>query len=82
MKEIQTNNEELLALEQSLRSKFRPIKPDQKFVGDLRSRLEDMPVYQQQRRTAYFMLSAAGGLLVGLVIFLIGRGILQELKAV
>ena len=80
MKEIQSTNEELLALEQSLKNRFQPIKPDQKFVGELRSRLEESPVYQRQRKTAYFLLSVAGGLFVGLIIFLIGKGFYQDLK--
>jgi hypothetical protein len=78
MKEIQTHNQDLLALEQRLRSKLHPIKPDQKFVGDLRLRLEDTPFYQRQKNSAYTILSVVGGLLVGLIIFLIGRGLLQE----
>jgi hypothetical protein len=80
MKAIQSTNEELLALEQSLKNRFQPIKPDQKFVGELRSQLEASPVYQQQRKTAFFLLSVAGGLFVGLIIFLIGKGFFQELK--
>lgn len=80
MKEIQSTNQELLALEQSLKNRFQPIKPDQKFVGELRSRLEATPGYQQQRKAAYFLLSVAGGLFIGLLIFLIGRGFFQELK--
>lgn len=80
MKEIQSHNKDLLALEQSLKSKMHPIKPDQKFVGELRIRLEDMPFYERQKNSAYTMLTVVGGLLFGLIIFLIGKGLLQESK--
>lgn len=82
MKDILSNNEDLLALEQSLKAGLYPVSPDQKFVGNLRTRLEDSPIIQQQRETAYFLLSIAGGLLVGLMVFLIGRGFLRGLKQV
>lgn len=71
-------DEALLALEQSLRSQLNYVKPDQQFVGRLRQRLEDSPTYRQQRRLAVQMLTVAVGLVVGLVIFLIGRGFIQE----
>lgn len=71
-------NEALLALEQSLRSQLNPVEPDQLFVGSLRQRLEDSPTYRQQRRLAVQMLTVAVGLVVGLAIFLIGRGFMHE----
>lgn len=71
-------DEALLALEQSLRSQLNYVKPDQQFVGRLRQRLEDSPTYRQQRRLAVKMLTVAVGLVVGLAIFLIGRGFIQE----
>jgi len=74
----QSTYNDLLALEQSLKSKFHPIKPDQQFVGNLRSRLESSPIYQQQRKAAYIFITTAGGLLLGLIIFLIGKGLLGE----
>lgn len=80
MKESQFTNEDLLALEQSLKSRLLPVQPDQGFVGSLRSRLEDSPIYQQQRETAYFFLSIASGLLVGLVVFLIGKEIMHGIR--
>lgn len=80
MKENQILNQDLLALEQSLKARLSPVKPDQNFVGNLRSRLEDSPIYQQQRETAYFLLSIASGLLVGSLIFLIGKGIIYGLR--
>lgn len=80
MKENQTFNADLLALEHALRSRLHPIKPNQEFIGSLHTRLESSHIYQEQRKTAMVLLSTAGGLLVGLVIFLIGRGMLQDLK--
>ncbi len=73
-----TSDEALLALEHTLRSRLSPVKPDQKFVNSLRTRLEESPVYSQQRRTAAKMLTIAAGLMVGLVVFLIGRGLMRE----
>ncbi len=79
MKETPSLNDDLLALERSLRSQLQPIKPDQQFVGNLRMRLEEISTYPQPQKTAFTLLTIAGGLLVGLVIFLIGKMILQEL---
>jgi hypothetical protein len=80
MKDYEFANDELLTLEQMLKSKFSPIKPDQQFVGNLRSRLENMPKSQNYRQLAYIYLTTAGGLLIGLTIFLIGRKFFQETK--
>jgi len=80
MKDQQNLSQDLLALEQSLKTRLIPVQPDQHFVGNLRSRLEDSPIYQQQRETAYFLLSIASGLLVGSMIFLIGKGIIYGLR--
>ena len=71
-------NKELLALEQSLKTKFHPIEPDQQFVGNLRVSLESSPIYHRQRKLAQIFITTAGGLLFGLIIFLIGKGLLQE----
>ena len=79
MKDIKSINDDLLALEQTLKAKLQPIRPDQGFVGHLRSRLEDSALYQQQRRTAFFLLSIASGLFVGVIVFLIGKIIIQKL---
>lgn len=78
MQEHQSIDDDLLAFERSIKSKFKPITPDQQFVGNLRSRLEGSPIYQRQRRAAKIMITTAGGLLFGLIIFLIGKGLLQE----
>ncbi len=80
MKEVKSANQDLLALERSLMSQLQPIKPNQQFVGNLRLCLEGSPAYQRPRQTAYSFLAIAGGLLFGLVVFLIGKGILQELS--
>ena len=78
MKEIPSLNDDLLALERSLKSKLHPVKPDQQFVGNLRMRLEEISAYPQPQKTAFTLLSVAGGLLIGLIVFLIGKVILQE----
>ena len=72
------SNEALIALEKSLRDKLNPIELDQNFVLNLRRQLEDSPIHQQQRRLAVQMLTVAAGLVVGLLVFLIGRGLVQK----
>lgn len=71
-------NESLLALEDSLKRRLHPVKPDRHFVRGLRKRLEESNMLYRQRRTAATLFTIAGGLLVGLVIFLIGRGFLSS----
>lgn len=78
MSEKKSSDEALLALEKSLKTKLSQVKPDQNFIGNLHRRLEDSPVYRQQRRKAATLLSIAAGLLVGLAIFLVGRAFIQE----
>jgi hypothetical protein len=78
MKEIQSTDDDLLVLEQALRAKLHPITPNQEFVGNLRGQLENSSIYQRQRETAHVFLTIAGGLLVGLVVFLVGRGIFKS----
>ena len=77
MKDHLSVSDELLAIERILTNRFHPIKPDQRFVGNLRSRLENSPIFLKQRRTAYIFITTAGGLLFGLIIFLIGKELLQ-----
>ena len=74
----QSTDDDLMAFERSIKLKFQPIRPDQQFVGNLRTRLETSPIYQKQRRVAKILITTAGGLLFGLIIFLIGKGLLQE----
>lgn len=78
MKTSKANDLQLLDLERSLKSGLNPIQPDQQFVGNLRRRLEDMPVYHRKQRLAVSMLSIAAGLVVGLAIFLIGRSFVHS----
>lgn len=73
MTESKFPDETLLALEQSLKTQLNPVHPNGKFVRDLKARLEEATIYDQKRRTAGKLLTIAIGLLVGLVIFLIGR---------
>jgi hypothetical protein len=75
-------NEKLLALETSLKSKLHPVMPDRQFVGHLRRRLEESTTYRKQRRLVATLLSVAAGLVVGLVIFLIGKGFINDARKV
>ena len=70
--------DQLSQIERSLRTKLEPVVPNEQFIGGLRQRLEDSPIYQKQRRLAASLLSIAFGLVVGLIIFLLGRGLVSE----
>jgi hypothetical protein len=78
LKAIHESNDRLLALERSLKQELHPVQPDQKFIGSLQQRLEDSPEFQRNRRTAATLLSIAAGLIIGLAIFLIGRGFIEN----
>jgi hypothetical protein len=78
MTEYTIKNDQLLALERSLQTELSPVKPNQQFIGNLRQRLEDSPVYQQQKRLAISLLTIAVGLVTGLAIFLIGHGFVKH----
>ncbi len=78
MRERQFSNETLLALEQSLKAKLNPVNPDQSFIHTLKQRLVNMPINDPHHRTAMTLLTIAGGLFLGLVIYLIGRGFINE----
>ncbi len=78
MMEYTANNDQLLALERSLQSELSPVRPNQQFIGNLRQRLVDSPIFRQQRRLAISFLSIAIGLVAGLVIFLIGHGFVKH----
>ena len=69
---------QLYQIEKSLKAKLAPIEPNAQFIGSLRRRLEDSPVYQKKQRLAVSFLSIALGLTVGLAIFLVGRGLVHE----
>jgi len=77
MKERQFSDETLLALERSLKTKLNPVQPDQSFIQTLRQRLIETPKNNPQHRTAMTLLTIAGGLIFGLVIYLLGRGFIQ-----
>ena len=68
----------LRQLEQSLKEDLRPVQPDRRFVGQLRDRLVDSPIYRRQRQLAFKMLTIAIGLLAGLVTFLIGKRFFEK----
>lgn len=78
MMDENTSNMTLLDLEQTLKRKLFPVQPDKKFIGQLRERLENSPLYYQPRRLAMQLLTTAGGLVAGLVIFLIGKRLLKK----
>lgn len=70
-------NENLLELEQSLRNRLSPVRPNRDFVGSLQKRLEESPIYRKKRQLAVTLLTVAGGLVVGTAVFLIGRGLAE-----
>ncbi|QRN83533.1 hypothetical protein JR338_01910 [Chloroflexota bacterium] len=69
---------QLNKIEQTLRTKLAPIAPNDQFIGTLRNRLEGSTIYEKQHRLAVSMLSIAVGLVVGLVVFLVGRGFVND----
>lgn len=71
-------DEELLALEKTLKARLSPVNPRQQFVGSLRRRLEDAPIDPQRKWLAMILLTIAGGLAVGLVVFLIGKSLVEN----
>lgn len=70
---MMNKNENLLNLEQSLRNRLNPVRPDRKFVGHLHKKLEESPLYERKRHLAGTLLTVAGGLVIGTAVFLIGR---------
>lgn len=80
MKDRRNSDERLLALEKSLKSQLYPVKPDREFVGVLHQRLQDSPIYLRRKEKAATLLTIAAGLSIGLVIFLIGKQIIQYLE--
>ena len=65
-------------IEQTLRVKLAPIIPNDQFIGNLRKRLEGSTIFEKQHHLAVSMLSIAVALIVGLVIFLVGRGLVND----
>ncbi|MEA3325996.1 MAG: hypothetical protein U9R53_01600 [Chloroflexota bacterium] len=78
MRERQFSDETLLALERALKAKLNPVHPDQSFIHTLKQRLADMPINEPHQRMAMTLLTIAGGLFLGLVIYLIGRGFIKD----
>ncbi len=70
-------NEQLLALEKALKARLSPVHPNQQFVGSLRRRLENETIDPQRKWLAMALLAIAGGLAVGLVVFLIGKSLVE-----
>ncbi|HCU57631.1 MAG TPA: hypothetical protein DF984_05310 [Anaerolineaceae bacterium] len=70
-------NDNLLELEQSLRTRLSPVRPDRDFVGNLQQRLEQSPIFQKKRHLAVTLLTVAGGLVIGTAVFLIGRELIE-----
>jgi hypothetical protein len=73
MAEDKVMDQSLLDLERSLKESLNPIKPDTKFIYELRQQLEVSSLHKKQQRAGISLLLIAGGLITGLVIFLIGR---------
>ena len=77
---MMNENENLLKLEQSLRNRLSPVRPNRDFVGSLHKRLEQSPIYQNKRHLAVTLLTIAGGLVIGTAVFLIGRELLDGVE--
>lgn len=77
-KENSEPNISLFDLEHRLKSLMSPVRPDQKFIGQLRERLENSAAYKEQRQLARRLLTIAVGILSGSMIFLIGKKFIQK----
>jgi DNA gyrase/topoisomerase IV subunit B len=77
-KENAEQNISLFDLEHRLKSLMSPVRPDQKFIGQLRERLESSTAYNKQRQLGGKLLTIALGLLSGSIIFLVGRRFMQK----
>lgn len=78
MKRQYFSDETLLELERSLKAKLNPVQPDRSFISTLREKLLEQPDKRPHQRTAMTLLIIAGGLLLGLAIYLIGRGFFRD----
>jgi len=72
---------DLKALENSLRANLHPIEPDQKFIRELAHDLADASIHYRQKRISQALLLITGGLVIGLLIFWIGRGFMEGERA-
>lgn len=68
---------DLTALENYLRANLHPIEPDQKFIHELARDLADTSIQYRQKRIGQALLLVAGGLVIGFLIFWIGRGFME-----
>ena len=68
----------LFDLEKKLKSTLLPIKPSENFVGNLHSRLNESTIFHKQERMAFTLLTIEGGLLTGLIIFLLGKWLINK----
>ena len=73
-----STDESLLSIEKSLKTHLGPIDPDKGFIDELWQDLERSSLWDKQERTALSLLIIAVGLLVGTLIFLVGRYFLRE----
>ena len=72
---------DLTTLENSLRANLHPIEPDQKFIRELAKDLADASIQYRQKRIGQALLLVVGGLVIGFVIFWIGRSFMEGKKA-
>jgi len=64
---------DLAALENALRDRLHPIEPDQEFINDLAENLARASLNRRQKQIGQSILIILGGLLIGWLIFWIGR---------
>jgi len=74
-------DKDLSALENSLRANLHRLEPDQIFIHELAHDLADASIHVRQKRIGQALLLATGGLVIGFLIFFIGRGFLDREKA-
>jgi hypothetical protein len=64
---------DIKALENTLMDRLHPIEPNQKFIGELAKDLAEASFNRRQRRLGQSLLISLGGLMIGWLIFWIGR---------
>lgn len=74
-------DEELKALEDALKAGLHPIEPDQRFIGELAKDLAEESIICRQRRLGHALLLVTGGLVIGFLVYWIGRGFIEGDKA-
>ncbi len=68
---------DLKALEDKLKERLQPIEPNQEFISELGKDLAKACYNGPQRRLGEGLLLTAGGFMIGLLIFWIGRKFLE-----